>query len=289
MTTQQGLTNGNQVIEALRTKGIIDFDCPFDSATLERWNKLLDPMFKKEGDKLRTFILIEDLLKAGIFKEFWNDHMRSFVRGVMPDAVIETFEISEVSTHQNEADNYGINNEWHRDIQDLPGLSLDEPYYVAIFIYLTDVGPESGGFEIRPIQPSIPPHEGDDIINVQGKIGTTFIWNRGYYHRASMNPSAIRRRIIKVSLQHNYLDSVIVSGELYKTLRGNVSGDPFLEFLLGSKHISTHYGYLLPEVTGPGLETHDDRSSNKKLNGGLWQFYRRVRFLLKRTLKKVFA
>lgn len=286
MAGEQALTTGNQVLKTLRTKGIINFDCPFDAATLARWNKLVDPLFEKEGDKLRSFILIEDLINAGIFKEFWNDQMRSFVRSLMPDAVIETFEISEVSTHQKEADNYGINNEWHRDIQDLPGLSLDEPYYVAIFIYLTDVGPESGGFEIRPIPPSIPPHDGDPVINVQGPKGTTFIWNRGYYHRASMNPSGVRRRIIKVSLQHNYLDSVIVSGDLYKALREKVSGDGFLEFLLGSKHISTHTGYLLPEVTGQGLEIKDSLSSNKKLHGGIWQFYRRVRFLLKRILKK---
>jgi hypothetical protein len=288
----QSSSNGAHILDILRTKGITDIDCPFDKDTLDRWNKVLDPLFKKESEKAngpRSYILIQDLLDAGIFEEFWNAPMRSFVRSIIPDAVIESFEFSETITLQKEADLYGINNEWHRDIQQLPGLSADEPLYVSIFIYLSEVGPESGGFEIRPVPPSIPFSHGDQIINMQGPIGTTFVWNRGFYHRASMNRSALKRRIFKVSLQHNYLESAMVASDLHKTLREKFSSeDPYLYFLLGGKHHSTHDGYLLPDTEGSALGIHAGRNVNTQANTSrLWRFYRRGRFFVKRMIKKI--
>ena len=217
---QEKIRTNAALLNSLREKGIVILDCPFDDATLTRWNMILDPEFTKQGDIHRSYVSPPDLLRLGIFDEYWSPKMRSLVQSIIPDAVIETFDCYENKGGQSEEDMYDeVNSEWHRDIHDLPGVASREPMYCSIFIYLSDVKEDSGGFEIRPLDPDIAIKDSDKALNVQGNIGTTFLWNRSFYHRSSMNKRPERRRVLKLSVQHNYLENSALKAAMFDPLR----------------------------------------------------------------------
>ena len=288
-TAQQAKYQTNEsLLEGLREKGIVMLECPFDDATLARWNTILDPEFAKQGDIHRAYVSPPDLLRLGIFDEYWSPKMRSLVQSIMPDAVIETFDCYENKGGQSEEDMYDeVNSEWHRDIHNLPGIASREPMYCSIFIYLSDVVPGSGGFEIRPKDPDIAISDKDEALNVQGKIGTTFLWNRSFYHRSSMNRSAHRRRVFKLSVQHNYLENSSLKAQVFDPLRASekVKNDPYLKFLLGGSHISTHNGYLMPGEGDEIVEPKALPAANTAAQLGKGrELYRRTRRFIKRKI-----
>ena len=43
-----------------------------------------------------------------------------------------------------------------------------------------------------------------------GKRGKAFVWGNPFFHRASPNNGNIRRRILKIQIQHNYLENTYI-------------------------------------------------------------------------------
>ena len=72
---------------------------------------------------------------------------------------------------------------------------------MSVFLYLTDVGPENGPFELLPRDPELGFAPGLPCISVTGPAGFAFAWNRSFYHRAAPNRSPRRRRVLKLSVQ----------------------------------------------------------------------------------------
>jgi hypothetical protein len=285
-TYKEAVNTDKKLITGLREQGIVMLESPFSQETLKHWNELLDPLFKAQGDILRSYVSPTELCELGIWDEFWTPRVRSLVRSFMPDAVIETFDCYENKGNQSEEDMYDeVNSEWHRDIPPLPGVDSKEPMYCSIFIYLSDVKNGSGGFEIRTKDPDLALVPNEAALNVQGDIGTTFLWNRSFYHRSSMNSTNKRRRVLKLSVQHNYLENSSLASKLFSTVKVHVQGDPYLEFLLGAEHVSTHNGYLLPEVEMHDMRTTKLANANTAARTGRARdIYRRTRRLIKRKI-----
>jgi hypothetical protein len=137
-------------------------------------------------------------------------------------------------------------------------LILRHPHYVSIFVYLTDVDLVDGPFEItsktgKPVQLGK-----DPSVKVIGNSGTVVVWNRSFLHRASPNLGAKRRRIIKVSIQNNYLQNqVLTSGYFDNLLKDFAGRNKFISYLLGAEHLNSHYGKSLPAVEEvPGVHSH---------------------------------
>lgn len=278
----------NTVLTTLSSQGISFFACPYTPETLKRWNALLDPLFKAQGDIFRSYVSTAKLFELGIVDEFFNTSMRSLIRSAIPDAVLATLDCYESQGGQSEGEVYDSNSEWHLDIQSMPGLDPLAFNYLSIFINLSDVNEDSGAFEIRPLSPKILFRDGDVTMKATGNIGTSYIWNRSFYHRASMNRSKIRRRILKISIQHNYLEnSVVILPEFRQTLEKIDKEDLFLRFLFGEKYQNTHLGPSLPEVPVTATQVSGGGSDAAVRASNVWKLYRRVRTFTKRRIAKI--
>ncbi len=276
-----------EVEHSLKTKGISFFDCPFSDETLSKWNKLLDPEFAKMGNGYRTEVSIAKLYELGIFNEFFNPTMRSFIRSLMPDANLLTFHCYENAGNQSFTIKTRDNNvEWHRDVSDLVGLNNDDLNYLSIFFYLTNVGEKSGAFEIRPLSPNVPLQNSDDSLRVVGTVGKSFVWNRTFFHRQSINESPQRRRVLKLSIQHNYLENDSILTKDFKEVFNKIDPqETFLRYMTGEQYELSHRGKLLPNVDYLPLKSSEDITTNSKvIISSLTHLFRKIRAKIRKMI-----
>lgn len=273
-------------------EGILAFDCPFLQGILNKWNRLLDPYFEGLKDQSIAAIPITQLDHLGIFDEFMDSPVLGLIREIMPDAIITSFEAQEIKANQEKSHVRGdILEGWHLDID--PELDITEkPHYVSIFIYLTDVSPTGGGFEIMPGK--VTPHlaNGTSCIKMHGTKGTSFVWNRRLFHRGSPNHDSIRRRSLKIEFQNNFLENQVVRSPEVKNLLSAIANRPgvknkdFKEFFLGSKHQGTHKRFELPETESHDLNVRSIKTNSRIKVSSSKNFYnkiiRRVNLILHR-------
>jgi hypothetical protein len=121
---------------------------------------------------------------------------------------------------------------WHRDPDSL--YVAGDPTHVSVFVYLTDVGPEDGPFELAPRDPRRRLRSGAPIVSVTGKAGATFAWHRSFHHRAAPNRGPLRRRLLKLSVQRNaYRSRHLQDARFQAVAAATPPGDPVMDLLLG--------------------------------------------------------
>lgn len=245
--------SGGDAYSTLVKNGICGLGQPFPAATIERWNRLLDPEFDKYGDSPKVDISAERLDELGIFSAFFDEKMRRQIYRLMPDAVLHEFTVIETAGNQQRPHVFGERQRgWHPDIMPLPGLDHRLPNYLHLFVYLSDVGLGDGGFEFLPLSSGNTIKPGMETIEVRGDRGTAFVWNRAYYHRASPNTGPTRRRALRFLFQHNYLANAVIEDGRLDTLRKRYEGDEFISYLLGKRHETAQQGiHFLPPQTLP--------------------------------------
>jgi hypothetical protein len=267
-----------------RDEGICRVSGMFSNETIRRWNERLDRYFLPARSNVRAEIDVAELFELAIVDEFLTPAMRALIREIMPDAVLYHFHVYEIEAHQNKPHILSERFDgWHTDIRPLPGLDMREPHYVSIFVYLTDVSMDDGAFEISRLSSQDGLTDGASSIRVTGPAGTTFAWNRSFYHRASPNRGPIRRRLLKISIQHNYLENDALSAASFRSIFDRVAGkDEYLEFLLGKYHQASHHGlHLLPEVRAGSHLRFDSFPPNSHIRIPLLdKIYTRVRALV---------
>ena len=237
----------------------------------------------------RSEVSIKTLYELGIFEEFFNPAMRSLIRSIMPDANLLTFQCYENAGGQTLYSTKDHNIEWHRDVESLVNLQNDDPNYLSIFIYLSKVTETSGAFEIRPVTPTVPLNNSDTSIRVVGKIGTSFIWNRMYYHRQAINESPERRRIFKLSIQHNYLGNDCILSDTFKEILARINpNDSFVRYLLGEWYLFSIRGKLLPEVNNQSLNARTFTINNQVDIKRFWRSPRKFKAKVRQAIKKYF-
>tara|TARA_B110000971_G_C19937602_1_gene467132 strand:+ start:154 stop:981 length:828 start_codon:yes stop_codon:yes gene_type:complete len=227
------------MLDKFRNNGFIEFKNIFDDALIEKWNSKLDFFYKNKKDKIILDFTDNRVDKIGfeILQEFFNDKIKYIISKLIPDPIILWAGSNEIPgntkiSHVNHNDIGG----WHTDIgEDLSFIDLKNPHYMTFFVYLTDVGPEDGPFEITNVTKKREINSSTSAKTLLGKKGTCFVWGNGFFHRAAPNYGNLRRRILKIQLQNNYLEnSYIDKMKFFDNFLTN--NDNYLNFLIGKKH-----------------------------------------------------
>ncbi|MBL7856251.1 MAG: phytanoyl-CoA dioxygenase family protein [Cyclobacteriaceae bacterium] len=232
----------------LKKSGLIFLEDPYGVDIIERWNLLLDPLFNQRDGK-RSYVNAKELLDLGILNDIFSPAFRNVLRAIMPDAVLYHCHVYEIDAHQTTSHiHQGSNLGWHRDEECMVKYEPDNYHFLSYFVYLTDVKEESGPFELAPFKPSQAAKRNMPTIKVLGKRGTAFIWNRAYRHRACPNTSDTRRRLLKLSFQHNSLTNDRIHLPEFKEVLNQVNNqDEYLAFLFGAKYPDNGSQHALPE------------------------------------------
>ena len=281
------IQNNFQWLEELKDTGVVHVDNVVSADTLKKWNVKLYQHFSKLAHESRSYATIEDRWEMGIFQELFNSSMCSLISSIMVDPVLLCCHIYETERSEKSHVFSDSFNGWHRDVNELPGLNSKDLNYVSLFIHLSDVESNSGAFEIVPGSFIGPLQESMSATQVTGPIGTTYFWNRTLFHRASPNRSDVRRRMLKISFQHNHLQNEHIASQPFKRVYeklSKVSEDSFLRFMMGEKHT------LSPLAVVPDAFSNYDVSfspfeKNSKVKVGIFNWIKGVWWYLKRGRK----
>lgn len=275
-----------QGLNSLTTDGITLLENLFTPATIQKWNQLLDPHFAKLSHEARSEMENYELYKLGLFNDFFNDEVRFLIYKIMPDAVLFDFHVYETAANQTKSHIVADRLEgWHVDVKPLPGLDVKQPHYLSLFVHLSDVRLEDGAFEILPQDPYLPIKSGLNSIRAVGEKGTAYLWNKAFFHRASPNTGPQRRRMLKVSFQHNYLenDNLKIFSNILKDLQSSPNPDPFLTYLCGTSHKSSHHGERMLPAPNSAILNFKRYSTNSVVQS--FSLSDKLRLLVKRFLK----
>jgi hypothetical protein len=222
--------------ESLEIAGIAGVECPYSSEILERWNRALDPLFAERTRENRSYVRADELLALGILEELFRFELRGLITAVMADAVLLHCHVYEIAPGRSRSHVRGLElRGWHRDLP-ARGPGRQVPDFASIFLYLSDVGPDAAPFEAVRGGYEGPPRNGQRCISITGPPGTFFIWNRALLHRAAPNRAVGRRRLLKLSIQHNRSPNPSVVSPAFRRLREHFVFDPFLFHLFGGNH-----------------------------------------------------
>jgi hypothetical protein len=232
--------------DVLSTDGIASFGRLYPAAAVAGWNAELDPLFAS-GDQVRATLGADVLAATGVLAGVLTPPIRALIAQTVPDARIYHAHAYEIAggnerphIHSEHLDG------WHRDTETIRDFQPDRARHISLFVYLTDVHDDSGAFEFLPRSPRQSLGTSQEAHRVTGPAGTTFAWNRSYYHRASPNTSAVRRRLVKLSWQPAGLANDRIKLPEFAAAVQNSEPDEWLEVLLGAKGDSRR----LPSVSG---------------------------------------
>jgi hypothetical protein len=238
--------------DVLSTDGIANFGPLYAMDVVARWNAELDPLFAR-GDQVRATLGADVLAATGVLSGVLTPPIRALIAQTVPDARIyhaHAYEIAGGSErphiHSEHLDG------WHRDTETIRDFQADRARHISLFVYLTDVGEESGAFEFLPRSPRQSLGASQEAHRVTGRAGTAFAWNRSYYHRASPNTSTVRRRLVKLSWQPAGLANDRIKLPEFAAAIQNSEEDEWLAVLLGAKGDSRR----LPAGSGTSPEIH---------------------------------
>jgi hypothetical protein len=277
-----------EFMSSLKAEGLINFGDFFGHEIIKKWNSLLDPLFAQSNSEEKSYVKIDELHSLGIFDEFFNSDMRSMMNSIMPDPVLLCFHVYETG-HSEKPHVFSESFDgWHRDVNDLPGLNCEDPNFVSIFVHLSDVEFDGGAFETIPGSFKGPIKDRGNSVRVTGSAGTTYIWNRCLLHKANPNQSQKRRRMLKISFQHNYLQNEHITSKPFQDLLAKIQkqgkGDQFIEFILGGEHrFSPRACTIDPYQDFKGSYTPFDSNSSVKI--GFFNFFKGVLFYMRKARK----
>lgn len=217
----------------LARDGIVAVPNIYTDAELNEINAIMDPFFEKRTRQARAYVWPDDMIGLGIFQKVLSDSLKDVLFSIMPDPVIYHLLSSEIAGGNSRSHIFDeLPGGWHRD-SDCRYFEKD-PTHVSIFVYLTDVAPDNGCFEIVPQLPNLPLNSSSPVVSVKGRRGTSFVWHRSFHHRAAPNTSPMRRRIIKLSIQRNEFPSIHLGRDYFRrTLAEVPRGDVKTDLLLG--------------------------------------------------------
>jgi hypothetical protein len=220
--------------EVLSTTGIFTVECPFSAEFLEHLNAALDPIFASQVDKSRAYATAGDMAERGLFCDILNENMLALAFGIMPDPVLYHFHAYEIAANQKVSHIFADRlRGFHCDADSAFGGT--EATHVSLFVYLSDVDRADGPFEFVMQPPNQLLSSNSPVATMLGGVGTTFVWNRSFYHRASPNSGNRRRRLLKLSIQRNSFISAFLDNESFRRVKELVPAgqDARLDLLLG--------------------------------------------------------
>jgi hypothetical protein len=226
----------------LAEHGICAIEPTYDIETINNWNQAVNPILVSQDISInaRRYVNAQQLFETGLLDEIFNNKMRALIAHLLPDSVLFHCHIFEIDGNQSKPwlrSGNGLQG-WHRDEMCLPYYEPEKPNSISIFIYMTDVEPTGGAFEIA----NYPPQKlwnqiaGRRCYKMIGDRSYTFVFNRTYIHRASTNFAPVQRRVLKLSLQPSALPNQRIGlPEFINVLEAIKGKDIFLEHLFGGK------------------------------------------------------
>lgn len=217
----------------LAKNGICNVAPIYTSQQIAEINALADPIFASRKEQARSYVYADEIGSSGMLPLVLSQNMRNCLLSVMPDPVLYHMHIYEIAENQSQPHIFSETMAgWHRDHDSENGGK--KATHVSIFVYLTDVELENGPFEFIPQPPFLWLQKNTKYVSMIGKAGSSFVWNRNFYHRAAPNRSSIRRRLLKISIQNNKFISRHLTNEHFKPLiAATKEGDIMLDMLLG--------------------------------------------------------
>jgi len=228
--------------------GVVSVPDIYSAGEIAELNAAMDPFFAKKSAEARSYLWPDDMVELGILRKVLSPGMRNVLFSIMPDPVIYHLLSSEIAARNRQPHVFSEKpGGWHRDPD--CGYFAYDPTHVSITVYLTEVGPENGMFEMVPEPPDRPIHSESKVVSITGHAGRSFVWHRSFYHRASPNCSPRRRRIIKISIQRNaFLSSHLKAWFFKRTLAELSNGDAEMDLLLG-RHQGKTAPLLVPATS----------------------------------------
>lgn len=229
------------LIENFKKYGFLELENIFSIDEINSINIKADPIIKDKFNKKKTEIILDELVKSGIADiVMTNKKLRRMVLEILPDPILFGFNIYEVDTMQKRTHTSDNSTDgWHVDTPVLPFLDRKQPNFISLMVYLTDVLDfQDGPFEVTSENTIENINHSLQSKKILGSKGTSFIWNNNYIHRASPNSGKIRRRVLKIGFQNNYLQS-----SLYPSMQNSYTNllkkDEFTDFIFGKFHFTS--------------------------------------------------
>lgn len=231
---EQGSVQTANPIQSLQTMGITLLPPLLDPVALVRWQSAMDCEFARLGPE-RSYLDAAWMVTHGLLDEVFSHQLRRLVFELMPDAWVYHCHVYEIPGRQIRPHIHAERlSGWHRDDETIVRGGGRETQFISLFVYLTDVGDDAGAFEFLPRPPKLPFINRQSAVRITGPAGTSFWWNRTYFHRASPNRSPARRRVLKVSIQPRQLHNERLALPEFERAREHLIGtDAFLESLFG--------------------------------------------------------
>jgi len=218
--------------------GFLELENIFTREEIDSINIKANPIIKYKFNKIKTEIILEELIKSGIADiVMTNRNLRKMILEILPDPILFAFNIYEVDIMQEKTHtNDNAIDGWHVDTPVLPFLDRNMPNFVSLIVYLTDVMDfQDGPFEVASENNLENLSNNLTSKKILGSKGTSFIWNNNYLHRASPNTGKIRRRVLKVGFQNNYLQNSFYSNMQHAYINFSKK-DEFTDFIFGKFH-----------------------------------------------------
>lgn len=252
----------NDIQSLLVSDGIANVPNLYTPQDIERINCRSDEIFEHMGHESRSYIKIDVMNEINVLNLIFNQATLDLLFSIVADAVLYHCHIYEICGGNNKSHIFSeslqgfhtdVDSEWHPD----------DPSHVSLFVYLTDVQAESGPFEFIPKPPTQWLTGSTPVATMTGPRGAAFVWNRSFYHRAAPNRSNVRRRLLKLSIQHNSAPSAHINDQAFQAVRAAsvTEGDPRLATLFGE-----HQGGHTPAFSAPAMPIIERVHSTRMLN-----------------------
>jgi hypothetical protein len=213
--------------------GILAVDNIYSVVQVNKINAAMNPIFAAKAHEGRSYVRPDEMMRANILYDILSRKMRDLIFSIVPDPVLYHLHAYEIAGNSARSHIFSESLAgWHRDSDSahFPGNAT----HVSIFVYLSDVGAEDGPFEFAKHPPDSPLEAKHPAISVTGEMGTSFIWNRTYYHRAAPNRGSNRRRLIKISVQPNAFHSEHLGNDYFRNvIKDTPPGNTEIDLLLG--------------------------------------------------------
>jgi hypothetical protein len=223
----------NPLAAVLADQGISIVPDVYSVNELAELNYAMTPLFKAREAEPRSYVRPDDMLSLGILELVLSSAMKDLILSIIPDPVLYHLHANEIAGSNSQSHIFGDRLDgWHRDSDS--AFFKGDPTHVSIFVYLSDVGPSDGPFEFCPRQPDEGLSPGSPVATMTGPPGFSFVWQRGFYHRAAPNRGKQRRRVLKISVQRNAFRSDHLSMDFFShAISAMANRDPLSDLMFG--------------------------------------------------------
>lgn len=233
------MTSTEQIKKSLEQHCIAEIPSLYDRETLTGWNLVFDTILNQQ-DNPRKYVTAADFVKHNLLLDIFSPKLQSLIYEIMPSAELYHCHVYEINKQQKVSHIMGNNSldGWHRDSDCKHDFQKAKVQHISLFVYLNDVSENGGCFEISTKQINYFPEFGnaDTIYKLLGKAGTTFLFDRKAFHRASPNLSETTRRVLKLSFQTKHIYNHKRLLPAFKTVRDKLAPtDSFLRQLFGDR------------------------------------------------------